>query len=110
MDDLYEFRDCFFETHPIEKACHKRDMVEERMTHVLDEIAKLSGILLVAKAIVLTFLSEVIFQLPKRPKHLIMSRRRTPEVLSSPTSGVEPSTYYLTTAPKPNRCCRSLSN
>ncbi len=43
VNDLYEFRDRFFETHPIEKACDKRDMVEERMTQVLDDIAKLYG-------------------------------------------------------------------
>lgn len=38
VNDLYTFRDRFFETHTIEKACDKRTLVEQKMKTVLDEL------------------------------------------------------------------------
>lgn len=42
VQDLYSFRDRFFETHPIEKASEKRHMMEQKMKEVLDQMDELS--------------------------------------------------------------------
>ena len=42
VQDLFTFRDRFFETHPIEKASEKREMVDQKMRQVLDSLDQLS--------------------------------------------------------------------
>ena len=42
MKDLYSYRDRFFETHTIEKASEKRELVEKKMKEVLDEFDNLT--------------------------------------------------------------------
>ena len=42
MQDLYAFRDRFFETHPIELAKEKRKLVESKMNDVINQIDELS--------------------------------------------------------------------
>ena len=42
MKDLYSYRDRFFETHTIEKAVEKRELVEHKMREVLDELDNLT--------------------------------------------------------------------
>ena len=42
VKDLYSYRDRFFETHTIEKAVEKRDLVEHKMKEVLDELDNLT--------------------------------------------------------------------
>ena len=42
VQDLYSFRDRFFETHPIDKASDKRIIVESKMKEVLDKLDELS--------------------------------------------------------------------
>jgi len=42
VKDLYSYRDRFFETHTIEKAVEKRDLVEHKMREVLDELDNLA--------------------------------------------------------------------
>ena len=43
VQDLFNFRDRFFETHPIEKASEKRVMVDQKMKDVLDAMDKLTS-------------------------------------------------------------------
>ena len=43
VQELYSFRDRFFETHPIEKASDKRQIVEQKMKEVLDKLDELSS-------------------------------------------------------------------
>jgi len=42
IKDLYSYRDRFFETHTIEKASEKRELVEKKMKEVLDEFDNLT--------------------------------------------------------------------
>ena len=42
VKDLYSYRDRFFETHTIEKAVEKRELVEHKMREVLDELDNLT--------------------------------------------------------------------
>lgn len=42
MDDLYSFRDRFFETHALEKAKEKRELVKNRMEDILKQMDNLS--------------------------------------------------------------------
>lgn len=42
VQDLYAFRDRFFETHPIELAKEKRKLVESKMNEVINQIDELS--------------------------------------------------------------------
>merc|ERR1711953_163235 len=42
VQDLFTFRDRFFETHPIELAREKREMVDKKMKEVLDDLDQLA--------------------------------------------------------------------
>jgi hypothetical protein len=45
VEDLYTFRDRFFETHPIEKASDKSEIVKKRMRETIEQFDQLSGII-----------------------------------------------------------------